>query len=182
MNRRHWLKFGSAAGTWTVGAWAGFGRARLARAQSAFPNKPVRLLVGYPPGGPNDTMARAIAQVLGETFKQPVVVENRAGAAGIVATEVVARSPADGYVLTYTSITHAIQGGLYPKLPYNVVADFTPISLTASAALVLIVHPSVPARNAKELVELIKSRPGAFRSRPRATAPRSISMARCSSA
>lgn len=130
-----------------------------AAAQADFPNKPVRLMVGYPPGGPNDTIARAIALVLSETWKQNVFVENKPGASGIIGSEVVAHAPPDGYTLLLTTLSHTILGSLQ-KLPFDPIADFSPISMLGHAPLVLVVHPSVPASNMKELIAYAKSKPG----------------------
>ena len=131
-----------------------------AHAQS-FPSRPLRIVVPYPPGGPNDIVARALARVMAETFRQPVVVDNRpGGAGGIVGTEFVARSAPDGYTLVLNGITHAIAPAVYPRLPFDAVADFTPVSMVGWAPLILVVHPSVPATSVAELVALARSQPG----------------------
>lgn len=133
-----------------------------ARAQvTGFPNRPVRIVVPYPPGGPNDLVARAIARGMSERWGKPVVVENRpGGAAGVVGTELVARSEPDGHVLVLNGITHAIAPGLYPRLPYDAATDFTAVSLVGWAPLMLVVHPSIPATSVAELIAHAKARPG----------------------
>jgi len=126
-----------------------------------FPSRPVRIVVPYPPGGPNDIVARALARVMAETFRQPVVVDNRpGGAGGIVGTEHVARSAPDGYTLVLNGITHAIAPAVYPRLPFDAVADFTPVSMVGWAPLILVVHPSVQATSIAELIALARREPG----------------------
>lgn len=131
------------------------------QAQAAYPEKPVKLVVPYPPGGGVDILARNLAQKLAEETKQSFIVENRAGANGIIGTEYVARSPADGYTLLLGNIgPNAINQSLYPKLPYDCVADFNPVILAARSTHVIAVNPKVPARNLQELIALAKQRPG----------------------
>jgi tripartite-type tricarboxylate transporter receptor subunit TctC len=133
-----------------------------ALAQS-FPERPVRILVGYPPGGGTDLVARLVAQPLGERWKQPVIVENRPGAAAIIATEAVVKSKPDGYVLLMAYATElAVNPATFRKLPYDPVRDLTPIARLGSAPLVMAVHPSVPAQSVAELVALAKAKPGAL--------------------
>lgn len=129
-----------------------------ALAQS-YPVKPIRLLVGFSPGGVVDAAARIVAQRLSEPLGQPVVIENRAGASGAIASEMVARSPADGYTLLLMSSSGAILPALRAKLPYDTERDLAPVSLAAIAPFVLAVHPSVPARNVKELIALARLHP-----------------------
>ncbi|MDB5376098.1 MAG: hypothetical protein JWR00_544 [Rubritepida sp.] len=133
-----------------------------ARAQVAgFPNRPVRIVVPYPPGGPNDLVARALTRSMSERWGKPVVVENRpGGAAGVVGTEIVARSEPDGHTLVLNGITHAIAPGLYSRLPYDTAKDFTAISLAGWAPLMMVVHPSIPAASVAELIAYAKTRPG----------------------
>src|SRR5690349_22810369 len=131
-----------------------------AGAQQHYPSKPVRIVSIFPPGGGNDTICRTVAPKLGENLKQSVIVENRAGANGIVGSEVVARSAPDGYTFTLVPSGHAVNATLYKKLPYDSVRDFTAISMAAWSPLVLAGHPSLPAKNVKELIVLAKSRPG----------------------
>ena len=132
-----------------------------ALAQSDYPNKPVKLIVGFAPGGSTDIVARIVAQRLGERLGQTIVVENREGAGGTIGADAAAKAPPDGYTLTLgTTSTHAIAAGVYSKLPYNPVTDFTPISLVAITPYLLVVNPEVQARNLKEFLALAKSQPG----------------------
>jgi tripartite-type tricarboxylate transporter receptor subunit TctC len=126
-----------------------------------YPVKPIRLIVPYPPGGPTDLVGRSIGQKLTEAWGQPVVVENRAGAASAVGTEVAARSPADGYnLLLGTSAGFCINPALGGKLPYDPERDFAPITMLVINPQILVVHPSLPVHSVKMLVALAKSRPG----------------------
>jgi tripartite-type tricarboxylate transporter receptor subunit TctC len=135
--------------------------ASRAGAEGAFPAKPVRLIVPEPPGGGNDTLARAIAQNLGGRLGQPVIVDNRAGASGMIAAEEVKRAAPDGYTLFLGQTqTLAVNPRLYAHLPYDPTTDFAPISLIAAIPLVLLVNPSVPANSLKELVALATAHPG----------------------
>jgi tripartite-type tricarboxylate transporter receptor subunit TctC len=132
------------------GAWA-----------QPYPAKPIRLVIGFPPGGFVDLTSRLVSGPLGQALGQQVIVENRGGAGGIVGTEVAARAAPDGYTLTVGSAgTHAVNQSLYRKLPYNVLRDFIPITRLADAPSILAVHPSFPARSVKELVALARARPG----------------------
>jgi tripartite-type tricarboxylate transporter receptor subunit TctC len=127
----------------------------------SYPARPVRIVVPFPPGGGTDIGTRIIAQKLQESWGQPVVVENKPGAAGIVGTEMVAKAAPDGYTLIMGNIgTHAINISLYKKLSYDPVKDFAPISQVAGLPLFLLVHPSVPVNSVKELIALAKSKPG----------------------
>ena len=127
----------------------------------AYPNRPVRLISPYPPGGGTDATARIIAQALGDQLGQQVVVDSRGGANGAIGTELAAKSPADGYTLVLgNSATHAILPNMTQKLPYDAIRDFSPISLGALSDFVLVVHPSVPSKSVKELIALARARPG----------------------
>ena len=131
-----------------------------AYAQPAYPNKPIRLVVPFSAGGPTDVLARAIGQKLSDSLGQPIIVESRPGAGGNVASDYVAKAPPDGYTLILGTVgTHAINASLYSKLPFDTVQDFTPIALVASATIVMVAHPSVPAKTVKELLALAKSKP-----------------------
>ena len=145
-----------------IAAWAGIlVSPTAALAQSDYPNKPVKLIVGFAPGGSTDIVARIVAQRLGERLGQTIVVENRAGAGGTIGADAAAKAPPDGYTLTLgTTSTHAIAAGAYSKLPYNPVTDFTPISLVAITPYLLVVNPQVQARNLNEFIALAKSQPG----------------------
>ena len=134
--------------------------AASAGAQQPYPSRPVRIISIFPPGGGNDTLCRIVALKLTERMKQQFIVENRAGANGIVGTEFVARAAPDGYTFTLIPSAHAVNVTLYKKLPYDSIRDFTAITLAAWSPLVLAGHPSLPAKNVKELIALAKSRPG----------------------
>jgi tripartite-type tricarboxylate transporter receptor subunit TctC len=127
----------------------------------AYPTKPIRLIVPYPPGGGNDTLARLFGVKLTEAWGQQVVVDNRPGAGTIIGTQIAARAVPDGHTLLLSSIaTHAIAPNLYAKPGYDPVKDFAPITLLAVAPTVVCVNPSVPARTLKELIALAKAKPG----------------------
>ena len=126
-----------------------------------FPSKPLRLIVPFPPGGVTDISSRVVAQKLSAELGQPVVVENRAGASGVIGAEAGAKAAADGYTLTMGNIsTLAINAVTFAKLPYDPIASFAPISMVAIQPLVIAVHPSVPAQTLSELVALAKAQPG----------------------
>ena len=125
----------------------------------AFPVKPVRIVVVWPPGGSNDVVARVMAQRLTETVGQPFVVENRAGATGTIGSEIVAKSPPDGYTVMVNSATHVANAHVYKKLPYDTMRDFTGITPLAVQIAMLVVHPSLPVKSVKELIALAKARP-----------------------
>ena len=125
-----------------------------------YPSKPVRLIVPFAPGGSNDIMARITAQKFTETFGQQVIVDNRAGASGIVGTDIAAKAPPDGYTLLMMSLTLAVNPSLYRKLPYQTEKDLAPVTLVASAPLMLAVHPSLPAKSVKEFIAFAKANPG----------------------
>lgn len=130
-------------------------------AAQQYPAKPVRIILPFTAGSAVDTVARIYAQHLAETWKQQVIVDNRAGANGIIGMEAIAKSPADGYTLGMGNIaTLAINPSLYPKLSYDPVRDYAPISYTAAITNCLIVHPSLPVRSVSDLVALAKARPG----------------------
>jgi tripartite-type tricarboxylate transporter receptor subunit TctC len=131
-----------------------------ALAQDRYPSRPLRIIVPSAAGGSSDTGARLIAQEAPKRLGQPVVVENRAGAATIVGTEIVARAPADGYTLLMAPGAFATNPSVYRKMPYDAVRDFLPISQTLFTPQVIAVHPSVPAKTVKELIALAKARPG----------------------
>uniref|UniRef100_C5CMF3 LacI family transcriptional regulator n=1 Tax=Variovorax paradoxus (strain S110) TaxID=543728 RepID=C5CMF3_VARPS len=127
----------------------------------SFPDRPIRIVVPFPPGGATDAAARLVAVKMGEHWGQPVVVDNRAGAGGNVGSDLVAKAPADGYTLVMgVTGSHAINTSLYSRMPYDPVADFVAISQVAVVPNVLVVHPSVPAKNLAELVALAKKEPG----------------------
>ena len=128
----------------------------------AYPSRPVRFIVPFPPGGATDIIARVIAQKMGEAWAQPVVVENRAGAAGAIGSDAVAKSAPDGYtILMGTTSTHAVNPAINPKLPYNNLTDFAPVTLVATFPNVLVAHPST-ARSLQELIAMLKANPGKY--------------------
>lgn len=144
-----------------AGAIAALGAALALPAWAAFPEKPVRLVVPFPAGGAADMMARLMGQQLEEHLGQQVVIDNRGGAGGAVASEAVMRAPADGYTLLFATMgTHAINPALSAKLRYDPVKDFTPIALTHVNPRVLVVNPSLGVKSVAELVALAKSKPG----------------------
>jgi tripartite-type tricarboxylate transporter receptor subunit TctC len=127
-----------------------------------YPARPVRMVVPFAAGGAVDTVARALGQKLLESWRQPVVVDNRPGAGGNIAAEAVARAPGDGYTLLITTQGFAISPGLYKKLPFDVTRDFAPVTQLTSSFLVLVCTPQVPAHSIRELIAAAKSRPGAI--------------------
>jgi tripartite-type tricarboxylate transporter receptor subunit TctC len=129
-------------------------------AAQTYPNRPIRLIIGYPPGGPTDIVGRTLAQKLGDMLGQNVLVDNRAGASGIVGNEIASKAAPDGYTLLVAPSTVTIQHTLYAKLPYDVTRDFTPVALVAGAPLLLVIHPSVPVKTVKELIAFARARPG----------------------
>lgn len=134
---------------------------QLAAAQATtYPSRPIRLIVPLAAGGPSDTMARTLAQKLGEVAKQNVIVDNRPGASGIIGTELVAKSPPDGYTILLVSTAVAINPSLFKKLPYDTLRDLTGVSLLAGAPYMLAVHPSLPVKTVTQLIALAKARPG----------------------
>lgn len=139
------------AATWCSGT--------LAQTQS-YPARPVRILVGFAPGGGIDIVTRLYAHRLTEVMGQSFVVENRPGAGGTIATDLVAKAPPDGHTLIGLSVTHSINASLYSKLPYDSIKNFTAVSPTALLADVIAVHPSVPARTLREMINLAKAKPG----------------------
>lgn len=134
--------------------------ATAAQAQTPWPTKPIKILVGYAAGGSTDVTARIIAQALSERLGQPVIIENRPGAAGNIAAEAAAKADPDGYTLNMsTSSTFATNPSLYKTLPFNVQTDFEPIALTAFIPNLLVVNPAVPANNVAELIAYLKANP-----------------------
>jgi len=152
--RRVRATLGALAATAAASASAGSGH-------EAYPERPIRLLVGFAPGGGTDTTARAIGQKLSQALGQQIIVDNRPGAAGNIAADIVAHANADGYTLLMGTIAAlAINPTLYGSLPFDPVRDFAPITQAVNSTNVLVVHPSVNAHNVKELIELAKAAPG----------------------
>lgn len=131
-------------------------------AAQGFPQKSIRILVGFPPGGTSDILARTIASRLGPAIGQPVVVENRAGAAGNIAAEAVARSTPDGYTLMMATTSLAISQGLYAKLTFDLLKDFTPVTHAVNYTNLLVVQPSLEVNSVADLIALVKAKPGAI--------------------
>ena len=153
MRRRHFV---GSVGTVALGAvspWVS------TRAQTPYPNKPVRIIVPLAPGGGSDAMARMMSQHLTERFNQAFVVENRPGASGILGADLVAKAPADGYTLLTVFSTHAMSAELFKKLPYDPVKDFAPVSLVVQSPVVLLVNPKLPIHNLKDFIDYAKANP-----------------------
>ena len=133
--------------------------ATVAHAQT-YPTKPVRFIVGFPAGGPNDILGRLMAQWLSDRLGQPFVVENKGGQSGNIATEMVVRAPADGYTILLVGPANAISGSLYPNLSFNFLRDIAPVAAITREPLVMVVHPSVPAKTVPEFLAYAKANPG----------------------
>ena len=156
MNRHSFARHAAIAVSSLLACAAG------AHAASAYPDRPVRMIVPFTPGGGTDLVARMIAQKLGENLGQPVVVDNRPAVDGVVGTEIAARSQPDGYTLLQVSTSHAINVALGRKLPYDTLKDFAPIAHTANQQLILVVNPGLPVRTVKELIALGRAKPDAL--------------------
>ena len=128
----------------------------------SYPTKAIRMVVGFSPGGGTDVTARAVVQEMSEALGQRVVIENRPGANGIIGSEVVAKSPADGYTILMVNIGHTVNPGMYAKLPYDTIRDFAPISLLVMLPNVLVTHPSLPTKTFPEFVRFARARPNAI--------------------
>lgn len=131
-----------------------------AQPQQAYPGKPIRLIVGFAPGGSTDLIARVFAQKLSEAWGYTVVVDNRSGAGGVIGTELVSKAPADGYTLLMATAANAGQASLPARLPYDIVKSFTPVSLLVTSPWFLVANAAVPANSIKELIVLAKAKPG----------------------
>lgn len=129
-------------------------------ATGAFPAKPVRIIVPFPPGGSVDVIARLVTPKLSESLGQQVIIDNRSGASGNIGSEIAARAAPDGYTLLANTLPFVTNSFLYSRMPYDPVKDFAPLSVLASSPAMLAVHPSVPVRTVRELVQLAKARPG----------------------
>ena len=143
----------------TAAITATCGLAQSMALAQAYPVKPVRILVPWPPGGANDVVGRIVAQRLTEQLGQQVIVENRGGASGTIGSDLVAKGPKDGYTIMVHSATHVANPHLYKKLPYDTLKDFTGVTALAAQVGMLVVHPSLPAKSVKEFVALGKARP-----------------------
>jgi tripartite-type tricarboxylate transporter receptor subunit TctC len=127
-----------------------------------FPTRPVRLIVPYPPGGGTDIVARVIGQRLQQSLGQPIVIDNRGGAGGTLGTAVAAKAAPDGYTLVLVPTSHVINPSIYAKLPYDTEKDFAPITMVASAAILMAINPNVPADSVRAFVEAAKAKPQAI--------------------
>ncbi len=128
---------------------------------TSYPTKPIRFVIPFPPGGPADIFGRTIGQQLSDRWNQQIVIDNRAGAGGNIGADIVAKAPADGYTVLMGFVgTHAINPSLYRSMPYDNVKDFEPVGLIATATIVLVTHPTVPAKSVKELIAAAKAKPG----------------------
>ena len=146
------LKFLIAATT----LWAG-----MALAQSgSYPNKPIKFIVPYPPGGGTDVIARIVQEPLSSNLGQQVIIENRGGAGGSIGSEAAARSPADCYTVLFTLSSHTINPAIYPKLSFNTEKDFLPVVTIASLPQILVANPDFPAKNVKDVIDMAKAKPG----------------------
>ena len=131
-----------------------------AHAQPAYPQKQIRMVVPFPPGGGTDILARLFGQKMSETLGQQIIIDNRGGAGGTIGTDIAAKAPPDGYTLILVSGSHAINPGLYQKLPYDSVNDFAPITQIATSPGILVVNPSLPVKSVKDLIALARAKPG----------------------
>jgi tripartite-type tricarboxylate transporter receptor subunit TctC len=136
----------------------------LPAAAADYPSKSIRMLVGFPPGGSTDTLARQVALALAPAIKQQIIVDNRPGGTGIVAAETTARANPDGYTIMMATVaTHAINPALFSKVPFNASKDFSAVTLVAKYPLLLAINPALPAKSVRDLVELAKAKPGTVR-------------------
>lgn len=135
--------------------------ALVAQAQS-YPNKPIKIIIGFPPGSGGETQVRLVGQKLTEAWGQPIIVEARPGASGNIATELLVKSPADGYTLQYFPAALVVNPSLFPRVPYDLEKDFTPIALLGTFPLVLVVNPAVPAKSTADLIALARAKPDAI--------------------
>ncbi|MBI4194253.1 MAG: tripartite tricarboxylate transporter substrate binding protein [Betaproteobacteria bacterium] len=143
-----------------MGAGAAIAAPQAVAAEPPYPNKPIRIIVGFPPAGAADIFARLVGQKLTEAWGQPVVVDNRPGAGSTIGSEIAANSTPDGHTLMAVSASYATSAGLYRKLKYHPIDSFAPITMITSNANVLLAHPSVPAKSARELIATAKANPG----------------------
>ena len=134
----------------------------LTAAAQQYPTKAIRFVVPFAPGGGTDIIGRVVAQALNDALGQPVVVDNRGGAGSTLGTEIVAKSPADGYTILFGNISLAFNATLYTKLRYDTIRDLAPISLSAVQPNILVIHPGLPAKNLKEFIELARANPGKY--------------------
>jgi len=161
--RTDWVMAGLCAGLWvadSVSAPDARDAAPVETQASSFPSRPVRFVVPFPPGAGADVIARMIAQPMSDRLGQPVVVDNRSGAAGTIGTTIVAKAPPDGYTIVLITATFSISAAFYNDLPYDAVSDFASVGRVATGPLAVVVHPSLQAQSIKDLIALAKARPG----------------------
>jgi len=151
MNTMQVLRFSVTVLTWTM--------VSVSAAQD-YPTRPIRMIVPYPPAGGTDIVARVVNEPLSRELGQPIVVDNKGGAAGNLGTDLAAKAPADGYTVLFTLSSHTINPKLYPHLPFDAEKDFSAVSLAAYIPQILVAHPSVPVNNVQELIAYAKSQPG----------------------
>jgi len=146
---RRQLLLASAALSLTLSAWS----------QGAYPDKPIKFVVPYPPGGGTDVIARIVQAKFQQVLGQPILIDNRGGGGGSLGTEVVARSPSDGYTVLFTLSSHTINPAIYPKLSFDTIKDFEPVGTVASLPQILVANPKFPPNNVAELIKFAKERP-----------------------
>lgn len=154
MIRRHILQLAGAASL-----------APLAQANAqgaAWPNQPVRMVVPFAAGGPTDVPARMVADRMSEALPQRVIVENRTGSGVVIGTDLVAKAPKDGSTVLYTTIAHSVLRAMFPRLPFDPIADFTPVALVGQIPMIMLVHPSLGVSNAQEMIALLRANPGRY--------------------
>jgi tripartite-type tricarboxylate transporter receptor subunit TctC len=151
LDRRSLFSLAAAGATLPLAAWA-----------QEWPNQPVRMVVPFAAGGPTDVPARMIAEHVGNTLPQRVIVENRTGSGVVVGTDLVSKAPKDGHTVLYTTVAHTVLRPLFPRLPFDPVADFSPVVLVGQIPCVLTVHESIPSRTLAEFVALLKANPGKY--------------------
>jgi tripartite-type tricarboxylate transporter receptor subunit TctC len=157
MRATYWMRFALAV---SAGSAAVF---TTTIAAQTYPNKAIRIVVPFPPGGGADMTARPIAQKLSERWGQPVVIDNRGGASGMIGADIVAKAPPDGYtVMVGSSAEVALNVALFPKMPYDPVRDFAPITLAIVTPIALVVHPSMPIKSVKEYIAIARAKPGSI--------------------
>jgi tripartite-type tricarboxylate transporter receptor subunit TctC len=154
--RRHLLALGAGA---AVAPAIGL---RPAAAQAAWPSQPVRMVVPFAAGGPTDVPARLIADEMSKVLPHRIVVENRTGSGVVIGTDMVSKGPQDGSMMLYTTVAHAVLRPMFARLPFDPVADFTPVSLVGQVPVILLVNKDFPARNVQELVKLLRDNPGKY--------------------
>ncbi len=135
---------------------------RGAAAQAAWPSQPIRMVVPFAAGGPTDIPARLLADEMSKALPQRVIVENRTGSGVVIGTDMVAKGPQDGTTILYTTVAHAVTRAMFPRLPFDPIGDFTPVALVGQVPVILLTHPSFPATNLREFIEVIRANPGKY--------------------